>query len=46
MKAEKWITVKEYAKKEGIKLAGAYKRIAENRVTSERKFGKLVVKVS
>lgn len=40
----KWITVKEYAKKRKISLAGAYKRVAEKRVKSENKFGKLVIR--
>ena len=41
----KWVTVQEYAKSEGISLAAAYKRVKENRATSDRKFGKLVVKL-
>lgn len=40
----KWITVSEYAKKQGISLAAAYKRVKEGRATSEKKFGKLVIK--
>jgi hypothetical protein len=40
----KWITVSEYAKKQGISLAAAYKRVKEGRATADRKFGKLVVK--
>jgi len=40
----KWITVQEYAEKEGICLAAAYKRVKEKRVSSERKFGKIVVR--
>jgi hypothetical protein len=39
----KWVTVQEYAEDEGITLAAAYKRIKENRVRSEKKFGRLVV---
>jgi hypothetical protein len=41
----KWMTVQEYADFKGLSLAGAYKRVKDGRVTSEKKFGKLVVKV-
>jgi hypothetical protein len=41
----KWVTVQEYAKSEGITLAAAYKRIKENRAKSERRYGKLVVRL-
>jgi hypothetical protein len=41
----KWVTVQEYAKSEGITLAAAYKRIKENRARSEKRYGKLVVKL-
>jgi predicted DNA-binding transcriptional regulator AlpA len=46
MSKEKWLTVKEFADKEGIRLAAAYKRLKENpdKYPSERKFGRLVVK--
>ena len=40
----KWITVQEYAKKQGICLAAAYKRVKLNQVDHERKFGKVVIK--
>lgn len=39
----KWVTVQEYAENHGITLAAVYKQIKENRVRSERKFGRLVV---
>lgn len=39
------MTVKEYAEFQGISLAAAYKRVNENRVKSEKKFGKLVVAI-
>jgi hypothetical protein len=39
-----WITVKEYAEKQGIKLAAAYKRIYDNNVESKKIYGKIVVK--
>lgn len=42
----KWITVKEYAEKEGICLAAAYKRVKNKNVVSETKFGKVVIKVT
>lgn len=41
----KLITVQEYAKKEGICLAAAYKRVKLGSVDSERKYGKLLVKL-
>ncbi len=46
MGKEKWLTVQEFADKEGIKLAAAYKRIKEQpaKYPSDKKFGRLVVK--
>jgi hypothetical protein len=41
----KYLTVKEYADAEGISLAAAYKRVKENRVRSEKRYGKLVVQL-
>lgn len=41
----KWLTVQEYAHQEGICLAAAYKRVHSNNVESEKKFGRLLVKV-
>ena len=45
MKREKVLTVQEWAKKEGIKLAAAYKRLSEHpdRYKSERRYGRMVV---
>jgi predicted DNA-binding transcriptional regulator AlpA len=40
----KWLTVEEYAKIEGISIPAVYKRVKENRVKSERKFGRIVIK--
>lgn len=37
------MTVKEYHELTGTKLATIYKQIAEGRIKSDRKFGKLVV---
>lgn len=39
------MTVKEYHEASGKSLAAIYKRIAENRIKFDRKFGKLVVGV-
>ncbi len=39
-----WITVQEYATNEGICLAAAYKRVKEDRVKWQKKFGKIVIK--
>jgi hypothetical protein len=41
----KLLTVKEYAQKEGICLAAAYKRIAKGNVKSQNKFGKVLIQV-
>jgi hypothetical protein len=41
----KWVTVQEYAIAEKISLPAAYKRIKEKRAKSERRYGKLVVKL-
>jgi len=40
----KWITVKEFAKNEGICLAAAYKRIKLGQIKSQKIYGKTVVK--
>ena len=40
----KWLTVEEYAKIEGISIPAVYKRVKENRVKSEKKFGRIVIK--
>jgi len=40
----KWITVKEFAEKEGICLAAAYKRIKSGKLKSQKIYGKTVVK--
>lgn len=39
------MTVQEYASYKGICLAAAYKQVKEGRVKSERKFGKIVIRV-
>jgi len=39
----KWVTVQEYAEKEGISLPAAYKRVVQGRAKSERRYGKIVV---
>jgi len=44
MASEKWLTVQEYAQKQGICLAAAYKRIKKEQVRSEKKFGRVLVK--
>lgn len=41
----KLITVKEYAEKEGICLAAAYKRVKLGQVAHEIKYNKTLVKV-
>lgn len=41
----KYLTVKEYADHEGIKLAAAYKRVKENRCVFEKRYGRIIVKV-
>jgi len=45
MKRGKALTVQEWAKKEGIKLAAAYKRLAQHPdiYKSEKRYGRLVV---
>lgn len=40
------MTVKEYHQLTGKKLATIYKQIAEKRIKSDRKFGKLVVGIN
>lgn len=40
----KWLTIKEYAKIEGISIPAAYKRVAENRVPSERRYGRIIIR--
>jgi len=44
----KYMTVKEYAKSEGICLAAAYKRVDNNdpRIRVNRKFGRILIKVN
>jgi hypothetical protein len=41
----KWMTVKEYHELTGEKLSTIYKQVKENRIKSDRKFGKLVIGV-
>jgi len=41
----KWITVQEFAAKEGICLAAAYKRVKLNQVSWEKKYGKILIKL-
>jgi len=41
----KLLTVKEYADKEGIKIAAAYKRIKVGTAPTEKKFGRILIKV-
>jgi len=42
----KWVTVQEYAKEHGITKAGAYKRIKLGTAISEKKFGKIVIRLN
>jgi len=42
----KWVTVQEFAEIEGICLAAAYKRVKNNQVNWQKKFGKIVVKLT
>lgn len=41
----KLMTAQEYADFAGLSLAGVYKQIKEKRVASEKKFGRLVIRV-
>ncbi len=45
MKADKYMTVQEYADKEDICLAAAYKRVKQKAVEVERKFGRILIKI-
>jgi hypothetical protein len=45
MKADKYMTVQEYADNQGICLAAAYKRVKQKTVEVERKFGRILIKI-
>jgi len=45
MKEDKWIRVSEYARKEGISVAGVHKRIKSGSVESKKEYGLTLIKV-